>query len=269
MVEYFVYGRGRPGTEALLEQLTQAHWSFMDRYAALMIARGPTLTPRPHLDRQPAPGGPPRCPGSAGVRLPGALLPGRGGTLRCWCAAGATCWAAPCGSSPPSSAMPGGCWSSATASRAWTGGARRWRRRSGAGSTSPATAAGSSWVGPCWPATVRGGWAACCWCSWVTVPRWRPCWPARRMCRAGGPRAWRSTTGSSADAPKLTDQRPRKAALPGPCSTNEAMPSAASSVANSVWKAWRSSSRPASMPTSRPLSMACLAARRARVGPLA
>jgi uncharacterized protein len=44
-VEYFVYGRGRPGTEALLEELTEAHWSFMDRYAPAMIARGPTLTP--------------------------------------------------------------------------------------------------------------------------------------------------------------------------------------------------------------------------------
>jgi uncharacterized protein YciI len=44
-VEYFFYCRGRPGTEALLEELVEAHWSFMDRYAAAMIARGPTLTP--------------------------------------------------------------------------------------------------------------------------------------------------------------------------------------------------------------------------------
>jgi len=43
-VEYFLYGRGRPGTEALLEELAEAHWSFMDRYAEAMIARGPTLT---------------------------------------------------------------------------------------------------------------------------------------------------------------------------------------------------------------------------------
>jgi len=40
-VEYFFYCRGRPGTEALAE----AHWSFMDRYAEAMLARGPTLTP--------------------------------------------------------------------------------------------------------------------------------------------------------------------------------------------------------------------------------
>ena len=44
-VEYFFYGRGRPGTEALLEELAEAHWSFMDGYAEAMIARGPTLTP--------------------------------------------------------------------------------------------------------------------------------------------------------------------------------------------------------------------------------
>jgi uncharacterized protein len=44
-VEYFFYCRGRPGTEALAEELTEAHWSYMDCYAEAMIARGPTLTP--------------------------------------------------------------------------------------------------------------------------------------------------------------------------------------------------------------------------------
>jgi len=44
-VAYFVYCRGRPGTEALAEQLAEAHWAFMDGYAGAMIARGPTLTP--------------------------------------------------------------------------------------------------------------------------------------------------------------------------------------------------------------------------------
>jgi hypothetical protein len=44
-VEYFFYCRDTPGTELLLEQLAQAHWSFMDGYADAMIARGPTLTP--------------------------------------------------------------------------------------------------------------------------------------------------------------------------------------------------------------------------------
>jgi uncharacterized protein len=45
IVEFFFYCRGRPGTEALLEEFAEAHWSFMDGYAEAMIARGPTLTP--------------------------------------------------------------------------------------------------------------------------------------------------------------------------------------------------------------------------------
>jgi uncharacterized protein YciI len=43
-MEYFVYCRDRPGSGALRAELTEAHWSFMDRYAEAMIARGPTLT---------------------------------------------------------------------------------------------------------------------------------------------------------------------------------------------------------------------------------
>jgi uncharacterized protein YciI len=44
-MEYFFYCRDRPGTAALRAELVEAHWSFMDGYAARMIARGPTLTP--------------------------------------------------------------------------------------------------------------------------------------------------------------------------------------------------------------------------------
>jgi uncharacterized protein len=44
-VEWFVYGRDRPGTGELLAELGEAHWSFMDRYADALVARGPTLTP--------------------------------------------------------------------------------------------------------------------------------------------------------------------------------------------------------------------------------
>jgi uncharacterized protein YciI len=43
-VEYFLYCRAKPDSEALWSQLVEAHWSFMDRYANAMIARGPTLT---------------------------------------------------------------------------------------------------------------------------------------------------------------------------------------------------------------------------------
>ena len=43
-MEFFVYGRVRPGTGALLETLVETHWSYMDGFADEMIARGPTLT---------------------------------------------------------------------------------------------------------------------------------------------------------------------------------------------------------------------------------
>jgi uncharacterized protein len=42
-MEYFCYHRDRPGSLALREELIEAHWSYMDRYATEMIARGPTL----------------------------------------------------------------------------------------------------------------------------------------------------------------------------------------------------------------------------------
>lgn len=43
-MEYFFYCRAKPASQTLWAQLTEAHWSFMDRYADSMIARGPTLT---------------------------------------------------------------------------------------------------------------------------------------------------------------------------------------------------------------------------------
>jgi uncharacterized protein len=42
-VKFFCYHRDRPGSLALREQLLEQHWSYMDRYQAQMIARGPTL----------------------------------------------------------------------------------------------------------------------------------------------------------------------------------------------------------------------------------
>ncbi|SDK77246.1 hypothetical protein SAMN05421874_11146 [Nonomuraea maritima] len=44
-MEFLCYHRDRPHSAALREELTEAHWSYMDRYAAQLIARGPTLTP--------------------------------------------------------------------------------------------------------------------------------------------------------------------------------------------------------------------------------
>jgi uncharacterized protein len=45
VLDFFVYSRDAPGTEALRDddELLEEHWSYMDRFAALMIARGPTF----------------------------------------------------------------------------------------------------------------------------------------------------------------------------------------------------------------------------------
>jgi uncharacterized protein len=43
-VEYFVYGRDRPGAFGLKMSLNDDHWSFMDGYGKRLVARGPTLT---------------------------------------------------------------------------------------------------------------------------------------------------------------------------------------------------------------------------------
>ncbi|MBO3750965.1 YciI family protein [Streptosporangiaceae bacterium NEAU-GS5] len=42
-MEFFCYHRDRVGSLALRDELLEAHWSYMDGYAAEMIARGPTL----------------------------------------------------------------------------------------------------------------------------------------------------------------------------------------------------------------------------------
>jgi uncharacterized protein YciI len=42
-VEFFCYHRDRPGSLQLREDLLEQHWSYMDRYATEIIARGPTM----------------------------------------------------------------------------------------------------------------------------------------------------------------------------------------------------------------------------------
>ncbi|RVU20002.1 hypothetical protein EOT10_28805 [Streptomyces antnestii] len=42
-MEFFCYHRDRPGSVDLRGELIEEHWSYMDRYAAEMIARGPTF----------------------------------------------------------------------------------------------------------------------------------------------------------------------------------------------------------------------------------
>jgi hypothetical protein len=48
-MEFFCYHRDRPGSVALRGELLEEHWSYMDRYAKEMIARGPTLTSDRHM----------------------------------------------------------------------------------------------------------------------------------------------------------------------------------------------------------------------------
>ncbi|WP_405565197.1 YciI family protein [Streptomyces sp. NBC_01180] len=43
-MEFLCYHRDRLGSGALRDELAEDHWSYMDRYAKEMIARGPTLT---------------------------------------------------------------------------------------------------------------------------------------------------------------------------------------------------------------------------------
>lgn len=43
-MEFLCYHRDRPGADALRAEMLERHWSYMDGYAALMIARGPTLS---------------------------------------------------------------------------------------------------------------------------------------------------------------------------------------------------------------------------------
>ncbi|MBM2613948.1 hypothetical protein JIG36_00065 [Actinoplanes sp. LDG1-06] len=42
-MQFFVYGRDKPGSLGLKMKLTEEHWGFLDEYADRLIARGPTL----------------------------------------------------------------------------------------------------------------------------------------------------------------------------------------------------------------------------------
>ncbi|MFF4590970.1 YciI family protein [Streptomyces sp. NPDC001388] len=42
-MEFFCYHRDRAGSATLRGELLEAHWGYMDRFAAEMIARGPTF----------------------------------------------------------------------------------------------------------------------------------------------------------------------------------------------------------------------------------
>jgi len=42
-MEYFCYHRDRVGSTRLRHEIVEEHWAYMDRFAATMIARGPTF----------------------------------------------------------------------------------------------------------------------------------------------------------------------------------------------------------------------------------
>ncbi|MEU0398220.1 YciI family protein [Streptomyces sp. NPDC006208] len=42
-MDFFCYHRDRPGSVPLRDELLEDHWSYMDRYAKEMVARGPTF----------------------------------------------------------------------------------------------------------------------------------------------------------------------------------------------------------------------------------
>ncbi len=42
-MEFLCYHRDRPGSTPLRTQMVEQHWSYMDRFVASMIARGPTF----------------------------------------------------------------------------------------------------------------------------------------------------------------------------------------------------------------------------------
>src|SRR5215831_10030092 len=41
---FYVHGQDRPGVQAEMEALAEAHWSYLDRFADRLILRGPTLS---------------------------------------------------------------------------------------------------------------------------------------------------------------------------------------------------------------------------------
>lgn len=43
-MEFFCYHRDRPGSTPLRSRMVEEHWSYMDQFAATMVARGPTFT---------------------------------------------------------------------------------------------------------------------------------------------------------------------------------------------------------------------------------
>jgi uncharacterized protein YciI len=43
-VQFFVYGIDAEGVDGQLDELSEAHWAYMDQFAEQLVARGPTLS---------------------------------------------------------------------------------------------------------------------------------------------------------------------------------------------------------------------------------
>ncbi len=112
-MEFFCYHRDRLGSAALRQELVEEHWSYMDRYAGQMIARGPTLaddgspTGSVHILSLPDPTAARAFAFEEPNYQAGAY---RDVMLRRW----RTCWAAPCGSSPGAGPAATATWCSAS-----------------------------------------------------------------------------------------------------------------------------------------------------------
>src|ERR1043166_1455660 len=97
-MEFFCYHRDRPGSGALRDELLEAHWTYMDHYEKELIARGPTFadddtaTGSVHIVDLPDAAAARAFAFDEPITRPVS-------TVTCWCGGGATCWAAPCGSS--------------------------------------------------------------------------------------------------------------------------------------------------------------------------
>ena len=178
-MEFFCYHRDRPGSAALRADLLEQHWSYMDRFASQMIARGPTFaddgdtpTGSVHIVRAARPG---RRPGVRlrRTQLSGRRVPGRA--------------AAPVAQhiGPHDVGLP-----RRPERRQPIPGARP-RRGPGRGPRFRPTGTSSSRTGRCCPTMVPSGWVPRCWCGRRTGTR-----PERRWIRIATPTS-KCTTGPS------------------------------------------------------------------------
>ncbi|MGV8849250.1 MAG: YciI family protein [Propionibacteriaceae bacterium] len=97
-MEFFCYHRDRPVSTPRRIEMVEEHWSYMDQFAASMIARGPTftsdgtLTGSVHILDVPDPAAAPPLPSRSPATRPAP-------TATCCCDAGTTRRVVRCGTS--------------------------------------------------------------------------------------------------------------------------------------------------------------------------